>query len=79
MAIKTLVQWAPGQIPPEAVLQIIADKLNSLVAAGVTTGLFSTVDTEVQRTWTTQESAQDWIDFLNSLENPPGSAVVVVE
>jgi hypothetical protein len=76
MSIKTKVIWATDiQAMPTGV----ADKLTDLISRGVTDGLSTDVDYAVYRTWTTNEAAQEWIDFLNQLTPQPTEAVIVTE
>ena len=75
MTIKTKVIWATGDKAP----QTAGEKLRNLKLSGVTDGTSTTVDNNIYRTWTTNEAAQEWIDFLNQLTPKPTDAVIVTE
>ena len=77
MPVNTLVTWVPASGPSEAVQPTIADEILRLEAAGVNI-YFPVQENGVRRRfWDTREEGQSWIDFLNSLEEPPESAVIV--
>ncbi len=79
MAIKTLVVWPLDTAHSTETTAALATKISSAMSAGLTSGYFFNVDGVTKRTWKTTESAQDFVDFLNTLESPPLSAEVVEE
>jgi flagellar biosynthesis regulator FlaF len=62
-------------------LEQINTKIAAMVAAGQTNGNYtdSVVDTITyyERIWTTLPDAQEWIDFVATLDTPPQSAVIL--
>jgi hypothetical protein len=80
MAINTVVTWVSTQGPSAEVQQLISDEILRLKAKGTTVGDPEKANgVTTRRAWGTREVAQGWIDFLNSLEDAPKSAVVVEE
>ena len=55
----------------------IDEKVSEMVSPGKTDGIMTEMPSPVptvrlrSRKWTTLESAQEWMDYLNSLNNPP--------
>jgi len=77
MPVNTVVTWVPGPGPSAEVQPTIADEILRLEAAGVNI-YFPVQENGVRRRfWDTREQGLVWIDFLNSLEEPPESAVIV--
>ena len=74
MTIKTKVVWPDGQLST-----LLVAKANELKLSGVTDGTTESLDGAVYRTWTTTESAQGWVDFLNQQTPKPTEAVVITE
>jgi hypothetical protein len=68
MTIQTVVCWH-GRSNAE----LIRAKLDDLISIKVTDGNAEIQGACVIRKWTTTEAAQNWIDFLNSLDSPPVS------
>ena len=79
MAINTLVIWPLGHTQSEEVEQTIFNEVLRLKEQGLTTSFFFESEGGIKRTWATREAAQGWIDFLNSLDVKPESAVIVEE
>jgi hypothetical protein len=82
MAIQTQVLFN-GKLDPED-YNLIQAQADSCVAAGTTDGVITydpdtaTVQgpgVKVERTWTTQQAAEDWITFISTFN--PASAVIV--
>ncbi len=79
MAINTVVTWGLGHGPSAEVDQLINDEIIRLEATGITVDSPNKVGGVTTRIWTTREAAQSWIDFINSLDDAPESAVIVEE
>jgi len=79
MAINTVVTWGPAYGPSAEVQQLVADEILRLESTGVTLNPPAKSSGVTTRVWSTRESAQSWIDFLNSLDDAPESAVIVEE
>jgi hypothetical protein len=79
MAINTVVTWAPVHGPSSEVQHLIDNELIRLKTTGVTINSPDKSGGVTTRVWGTREAAQGWIDFLNSLEDAPESAVIVEE
>ena len=79
MAIETRVKW-DRQLSLEE-LDSIHAKIQTYVDAGVTDGNLIFTNTwemnpESYRIFTSEEAANEWVAFLNSLTPPPTKAVV---
>ena len=80
MAIKTLEVWPSGHpLFPKEMQDAMDQEILRLKAAGQTSSLWFKIDGVVKRTWATREVAQEWVDFLNTMEITPESAVIVEE
>jgi hypothetical protein len=79
MAINTVVTWGPAYGPSAEVQQLVADEIIRLEATGITVNSPNKAGGVTTRVWSTRESAQSWIDFINSLDDAPESAVIVEE
>ena len=76
----TKVGTITGSASPLA-RQQINTKIEAMVEAGQTDGNYtdSVVDTMTyyERNWTTLADAQEWINFMPTLDTPPASAVIL--
>jgi hypothetical protein len=79
MTINTVVTWKRNQLPSTEVQHLIDDEILRLKAEGITVNDPVKGNGVTTRIWDTKKAAQDWIDFLNLLENAPESAVIVEE
>jgi hypothetical protein len=78
----TTVTWAKDLLTDEEHRSVIVAEANSRNTDGDTTYI-DTVEQEltytVQRDWPTQESAQEWIDYLTENHSPISTAISIRE
>lgn len=77
MAIKTVITLSEDRAPAQNVA--ILQRADELMTAGLLAGPATRVGLTWTRQWATEEAANDWIVYINSLVPPPVSATVVVE
>lgn len=73
---KTVSIWGRDLLPNEDIM--VSEATAVLYKQGKTDGMYvKNADSEVTRTWDTQETAQAWADFLNTMVPPPVSVKVL--
>lgn len=76
MAIKTIIKWDRELSAQE--LATVTAEINRCKDEELLVG-FVESQGQIERHWVSPQAAQDWIDFLNSLETKPYHAEIVVE
>ena len=76
MTIETHTEWGRDFTPDEMVL--LSDRKAKLIAEGVVYGPMIVLGNVQIREWATEELANDWIAFANSLNPPPLKAELVI-
>jgi len=76
MTIETYTTWGREFTPEES--KIMADRRDKLITEGVVYGPVSYRGDTAIREWATEELANGWVKFANSLTPPPVKIEIVI-
>lgn len=71
----TVVTWGRDRTPDE--ITKLNAKSDMFVAMGLTDGKPSSDGIDVRRSWTTRETAQMWIDYVNTFTPAPTASLIL--